>query len=123
MKFLALIVLLISTGLSACSAEPARPAYPEIPRMPEALEEKAMDGGFEYLVPARLSEVEAFYVTEMQAAGWQYRGLGEGIGGIFLTFEKEFDLLSISAYRERDEPYARVEVRMKPALTAPSAEG
>lgn len=118
-----LIVLLILTGPAACT--PAENSIPGIdaPVMPEALEETRTETGLEYRVHASLSDVEAFYVRELTASGWRYEGLGEGIGGLFLHFSRDGEILEISAYQPANEAFTRVVVALQTLPVEPQDEG
>lgn len=118
-----LIVLLIAAALTACTAASSPQPLPEIPRMPGAIDESPTERGMEYLVYAPLSEVEAFYISELRAAGWEYHGLGEGVGGVFLTFIRGDKTLDISAYKTRADAYTRVVLGLRPFQVPPPNDG
>jgi len=118
-----LIVLLISAAIAACIPTSPGTPLPDIPRMPGAWQESEVENGAEYLVESTLTEVEEFYVSRMQAAGWEYRGLGEGIGGLFLTFNKGNEILVISAYQARNETFVRVVLKAPPPTSETEGQG
>ncbi len=107
-----LIVLVIGLTMSSCSQAGSLPAT-EIPVMEGAVSGKWSEGGYSYLVDAPLAEVEAFYIESLTPDGWEYIGLGEGLGGIFLSFTRELQYLAISARKSELEAYTRINIQLQ----------
>jgi hypothetical protein len=101
-----MIVFVAALFAAGCVSE--APDYWEtIPIMDGAGALEESPGALEYMVAAPLNEIEKFYHSRLVKDGWAYEGLGEGIGGLFLVFQRDEVHLEISAYRSADADQSR----------------
>ena len=115
-KLLLSILILAPMLAAGCAAAPDAELVEEwrtIPIMPGATIIETADDKIVYEISSPLPEIGAFYVPRLEAAGWSYLGLGEGIGGLFLVHSRGEQHLEISVYGAIDVERTRVVISLR----------